>query len=303
MIDYLKHMAVFARVVDEGSFRGAARELNIAPSRVSEIVSDLEVRLAVTLLFRSTRKIALTSEGRIFYARVVEMLRSAELGLNELNALSNDPVGALRVSMPAFMSASPLSRAMGDFTRQHPKVSLSLNYNDRPVRLVEDGFDMNIRAGWLSDSSLMSRKLGEEARVLVVGKDYAASKPSPKHPSELEKWDWIRYAQRSDTIEFAAKDGTSATVTGQSQLRVDSIEALYNFTAQNLGATVLPYHLARRGVENGTMVKLLPNWTLRPLGYYAVWPDRSRRESLTLLLVRYLAKSIEQLVPITEWVE
>ncbi|MEM6891878.1 MAG: LysR family transcriptional regulator, partial [Pseudomonadota bacterium] len=88
MVEYLRHMAVFARVVDEGSFRGAALALNVSPSRVSETVSDLEAYLGKTLLNRSTRKIALTNEGQIFYARVVDMVRSAEAGLNDLNALS-----------------------------------------------------------------------------------------------------------------------------------------------------------------------------------------------------------------------
>ena len=104
MIDHLKHMAIFARVVDEGSFRAAAKALGVAPSRVSETVSELEDFLGVTLLYRTTRKIALSNEGRMFYARVTDMLRSAESGLNDLNALSLEPVGALRVSIPAFMS-------------------------------------------------------------------------------------------------------------------------------------------------------------------------------------------------------
>ncbi|MEN0086932.1 MAG: LysR family transcriptional regulator, partial [Pseudomonadota bacterium] len=98
MIDHLRQMAIFARVVDEGSFRAAAKDVGLAPSRISEIVSELEAYLGVTLLYRTTRKITLTNEGRIFYARIVEMMRSAEAGLNELNALSMEPVGALRVS-------------------------------------------------------------------------------------------------------------------------------------------------------------------------------------------------------------
>ena len=152
MIEYLRHMAVFARVVDEGSFRGAARALNVAPSRVSETVSDLESYLGKTLLNRSTRKTALTNEGHIFYARVVDMLRSAEAGLNDLNALTIEPMGALKVSMPAFMSSSGLARAIGEFARTYELVTLSLNFTDRPVGLIEAGYDLNIRVGWLDDS-------------------------------------------------------------------------------------------------------------------------------------------------------
>ncbi len=290
MIDHLRHMAVFARVVDAGSFRAAAREIGLSPSRVSETVSDLETYLGATLLYRTTRKIALTSEGRVFHARVTEMLRSAETGLNELNALSLEPAGALRISAPAFMASSGISTAIAEFIRLHPHVALSVSFTDYRVDLMEDGFDVNIRAGWLQDSSMMSRKLGDMERVLVAGAEYAASRPRPEHPSELEDWDWIGFAHRPDAEEFLSPDGGRVKVLGRSQLQVDSAEALYHFTRQNLGVTILPSYLAARGEATGGFVRLLPEWGLRPLGLHAVWPDQSRRESLTLLFVRFLAE-------------
>ncbi len=289
MIDHLRHMAIFARVVDEGSFRAAAKAIGVAPSRVSQTVSDLENYLGVTLLYRTTRRIALTNEGRMFYARVADMLHSAETGLNELNALSLEPVGALRISLPAFMSSSDLSTAIAAFIRGHPLVALSVTYTDHRVALLEDGFDMNIRAGWLDDSSMMSRKLGESERALVAGTGYASSRPQPRHPSDLEDWDWIRYQQRSDVTEFTSSDGKAVKVSGNARLEVDSVDALYHFACQNVGATILPVHLVDRGTASGALVRLLPDWNLRPLGFYAVWADKSRRENLTLLLVRFLA--------------
>lgn len=289
MIEHLRHMAIFARVVDEGSFRAAAKAIGLAPSRISQTVSDLEDFLGVTLLYRTTRKIALTNEGRMFYARVTDMMHSAESGLNELNALSLEPVGALRISMPAFMSSSEISTAIAEFIRLHPLVALSVVYTDHRMELLEDGFDLNIRVGWLDDSSMMSRKLGESERALVAGAQYAASRPPPQHPSDLEDWDWIRYQQRSDVTEFNSVNGDTVKVTGNARLEVDSIDALYHFACQNIGATVLPAHLADRGVTSGALVRLLPQWRLRPLGIYAVWPDKSRRENLTVLFVRFLA--------------
>lgn len=289
MIDYLRHMAVFARVVDEGSFRAASKALGLAPSRTSQIVSDLEARIGVTLFYRTTRKITLTHEGRIFYDRVADMLRSAETGLNELNALALEPVGNLRVSLPAFMASFSISSAIAEFVRQYPQVTISISYTDHPVRLLEDGFDLNIRIGWLDDSSMMSRKLGEYKRILVAGTEYAASRPSPVHPTDLKAWDWIKYTQRGDSIEFIPGTGEPVKVSGNFQIEVDSVDALFHLTCQNLGVTVLPWHLAERGLQSGELVQLLPGWALRPLGCFAVWPDKSRRENLTLLLVRFLA--------------
>ena len=290
MIEHLRHMAIFARVVDEGSFRAAAKAIGLAPSRVSETVSELETFLGVTLLYRTTRKIALTNEGRMFYARVAEMLRSAESGLNDLNALSLEPVGALRVSMPAFMSSSSLATSIAEFVRRHPQVALSVSFSDGQTDLLNDGFDVNIRAGWLDDSAMMSRKLGESDRALVVGADYAATRPRPVHPSDMEDWDWLRYKHRPDTTTLRGPGGETVKVLGHARLEADSIDALYHFTCQNLGATVLPEHLAARGVASGELVRLLPEWRLIPLGFYAVWPDTSRRESLTMLFVRFVAE-------------
>ena len=283
-------MAIFARVVDEGSFRAAAKDIGLSPSRVSEMVSDLEHYLGVTLLNRTTRKIALTNEGRMFHSRVVDMLRSAEAGLNELNALSLEPVGALRISLPAFLSGGPLTSAIASFAKLHPNVAFSVVYSDNRLGLVDDGFDMNVRAGWLDDSSMMSRKLGDGQRVLVAGAGYAANRPPPQRPGDLEDWDWIRYRNRSDTTILTSPKGKEESVTGNSQIEVDSIDALYHLAIQDVGVTVLPSFLAERGEATGALVRLLPDWTLRPLGIYAVWPDKSRRESLTLLFVRYLAE-------------
>lgn len=290
MIDHLKQMAIFARVVDEGSFRGAALDLNLSPSRVSETVSELEAYLGTTLLHRTTRKIALTNEGRMFYGRVVDMLHSAEAGLNELNALSQEPVGALRISLPAFLGSGPLTAAVASFTKLHPNVSISVVYSDNRLALLEEGFDMSIRAGWLDDSSMMSRKLGEGQRMLVAGTQYAADRPVPKRPKDMEGWTWIRYKNRPDTMVFSSPKGKQEGVTGHAQIDVDSIDALYHLATKDAGATVLPSFMAQRGLAAGELVQLLPDWSLEPLGIYAVWPDKSRRESLTLSFVRYLSK-------------
>lgn len=290
MIDHLRQMAIFARVVEKGSFRAAARDVGLAPSRISEIVSELEAYLGTTLLYRTTRKVSLTNEGRMFYPRVVDMLRSAETGLNELNAMSLDPVGTLRISLPAFLTSGPLSSAVADFARLYPNVAISASYTDQPVGLIEDGFDINVRVGWLDDSSMMSRKLAEGKRVLVAGSDYASQRKVPQRPGDLEDWDWIRYQQRSETTELTSLSGKTEKVTGQARIEVDSIHAVYHFAVSNMGATILPSFLAKRGISEGSLIELLPDWSLRDLGIHAVWPDKSRRQSLTLLFVRFLAE-------------
>lgn len=294
MIEYLKHMAIFVRVVDGGSFRAAAKQLNLAPSRVSQTISDLEDYLGKTLLYRTTRKLSLTNEGRMFYPRVVEMLKQAELGLNELNAISVEPVGELRISLPAFLASSDVSTALAAFTRLYPRVSLSISYTDMPVSLIDDGYDLNVRIGWLDDSSMLSRKLGEYQRVLVAGAEYAASHPPPLHPDDLVDLEWLSFKHRKDKMEFMSGDDKVLVVFNNFQLQVDTIEALCHLAHQNAGIAILPQHIAEPGLKSGALVQLLPDWSLRKLGRYAVWPDKARRENLTLLLARFLADQLAE---------
>ncbi|MDC2887617.1 LysR family transcriptional regulator [Psychrosphaera algicola] len=283
-------MAIFAIVVDEGSFRAAAKNLGLAPSRVSETVSDLEKFLNVTLLNRTTRKLALTNEGRKFYSHVVDITRNAEAGLNELQTLSQKHIGELKISLPAFLTSSVISNAIAKFALQNPQVSLSLSYTDQRMDMLDEGLDLSIRVGWLEDSSMMSRKIGQSKRLLVASKSYVAARPSPNHPSDLTDWDWIRFQMRTNTIEFTGTTGEKVTISENSRISANSANALSYFTGQHLGLTILPEHVVAEQLKTGEFVHVLPQWELKSMGYYAIWPDKSRRENLTLMLVRFLAE-------------
>ncbi|MBU3004654.1 LysR family transcriptional regulator [Paraglaciecola arctica] len=290
MINHLRHMAVFARVVDEGSFRRAAKTLDIAPSRTSQTVADLEQYLGVTLLYRTTRKLVLTNEGRKFYAHALEIVRNAEAGVNELNALSQQHIGALRVSLPVFLTSSNISSAIAEFAKQYPKVSLSLTFSDHIVDILNEGIDMSIRVGWLQDSTMMARKLYEGQRLLVASKTYMATRDTPTHPTDLLDWDWIKFDIRSNSVEFESSSGEKISITENSNLTVNSADALSHFAKQGMGLAYVPEHIVADDIKTGDLVHVLPDWKLKPLGYYAVWPNKSRRENLTLLLVRFLAE-------------
>lgn len=289
MIDKLRSIAIFSTVVDQGTFRAAARHLGLAPSRVSQAVSDLEKALGVTLLFRSTRQLSLTHEGRLLHQKAQDMIEAAETGLDALNPMTEEPSGALRVTAPAFTTQTKLMDNFADFLKAYPKVSLDLDFSDQPRDLIKDGYDVSIRAGWPQDSVHLSRTIGHADRLLVASPHYLATRPTPTHPSDLETWEWVRFAMRSDRTDLTSSDGTVFSVTGRSHIRVNSADALYEFAARGLGVSAIPEHLACRGFDRGDLVHVLPNWSLRPLGLYALWPDQSRRKNLATLLVRFLA--------------
>lgn len=289
MIDKLRAIAIFSYVVDNGSFRGAAKQLGLAPSRVSETVSNLERDLDVTLLYRSTRQLSLTHEGRLLHEQTKAMLAAAETGLDAINPGSKDPQGALRITAPAFVTQTALMDTFAAFGESHPRINLHFDFSDTPRDLIKDGYDVSIRAGWLEDSEFLSRSIGTADRLLVASPDYVLQRGAPSGPTDLEAWNWIRFSVRPDQTVLTDRNGQEVTVTGQSHITVNSADALYEFVARGLGVTSIPEHLACRGFDRGELVHVLPDWSLKSLGLYAVWPDHSRRENLTTLFVRFLA--------------
>lgn len=292
MINYLRHMAIFAKVVDKGAFRSAAKELELAPSRVSETISDLEAFLGVTLFYRTTRKLSLTSEGRQLYTHVASMLKNAEAGLDELSTLSKKPVGSLKITIPAFLEASTISLAIASFIKQYPEVNISLIYTDHVINMLDEEVDLRIRAGaqGISDSSMISRKLGEIRRLLVASKEYYDTQAPPQHPTDLKNWDWVHFQMRSNIIEFTSSSNEVVKTSEKSRLSVNSANALKYLINQHVGISILPENLIRDEIQAGKLIHILPEWQVKPLECYAIWPDKSRRESLTTFFVRYLAK-------------
>lgn len=289
MIDQLRSIAVFSTVVDRGSFRAAASHLGIAPSRVSEIVSQLEKNLGVTLLYRSTRQLSLTNEGVHLHDKARAMLAAAEEGLDAISPHSEEPMGVLRITAPAFVTQTALMERFATFSQNYPKVSLAFHFSDQPVDVIRDGFDVAIRAGWPQASELMLRTIGSAARFLVASPGYFASKPEPSAPQDLETWNWVRFTMRPDQTELTRATGETVSIRGSSTVSVNSADALYEFAARGVGLTAIPEHLARRGFDRGELVQVLPEWSLRPLGLHVLWPDQSRRANLTILFVRFLA--------------
>lgn len=289
MIDKLRAIAIFSTVVDQGTFRAAAKHLGLAPSRVSETVSELERDLGITLLYRSTRQLSLTHEGRVLHDKARTMLGVVESGLDAISNSAQDPTGSLRVTAPAFIAQTGLMNDFAAFLKAYPKIDMLFDFTDAPRDLIRDQFDLGIRAGWLENSDLMTRNLGTTDRMLMAHPDYVAQQGQPKHPHDMETWDWVYFAMRSNQTELTNSAGETVTVSGKSRLIVNSASALYEFAARGLGATAIPKNLATRGLDRGELVHVLPDWSLRPLGLHAVWPDQSRRESLTLLFVRFVA--------------
>ncbi|QIY78245.1 LysR family transcriptional regulator [Chromobacterium violaceum] len=290
MIDELRALAVFAKTTETGSFRAAARALGLAPSVVSHHVSQLESRLGVALLYRSTRRLSLTPDGQALYGHAQAMLQAAETGLNELAGRAAEPAGTLRLSLPAFFARGPLTTSLAAFSRCHPKVELELDYSDEKRDLIRDGIDLAIRIGELQDSALKSRRLFDMPRLLVAAPSLLDARGEPASPAELADWPWLGIRMRAKRKTLIDTAGRRHDFAIQPRITANSVDAACQLAIAGCGLATPPAFLVENELAAGQLRVVLPDCQVEALGVYAVWPANAARESLTLRLVRFLAE-------------
>ena len=210
-MDRLREMEMFARIVEAGSFSAAARDLNMGQPAVSKTIANLENRLGVRLLTRSTRKLSPTEAGTAFYERAVRAISEADEAEAAARGAGAGLEGRLRVSAPVTFSRLHLVPKLGSFLDAHPKVQLELLMDDRVVDLVAENIDVALRMGVLTDSALRARKLGHDERLVIASPSYLARRGTPRTPADLLEHDGIIYGQSSGGQEWLFRRGTSET--------------------------------------------------------------------------------------------
>jgi len=191
MMDDLKRMVIFAHVVEAGSFSDAARRLGIAKSAVSKHVSVLEESLGVRLLNRSTRSLSLTDIGDFYYQRCAQIVEAVDEAINCITPLQENLSGTLRVSSPVSFGVKHVVPLIHAFLQNHPTLKVEVQLDDNIIDMVQEGIDVAIRVGWLSNSSLRARKLRDAHRLLCASPQYLEKMGTPRTPEQLAEHEWI----------------------------------------------------------------------------------------------------------------
>lgn len=289
MADY-RGLAVFVAVADAGSLSAAGRQLKLSTSVVSHHLSRLEARLGVTLFFRSTRSMSLTPEGSAALEPARRMVEAGEEALAALSAAATQPVGSLRITMPAFGERIGLRQTVWDFARLHPMVAISLHGSDAPADLVREGFDLAIRLGTLADSSLKSRRIADFRRVLVASPQYLATRPPLRSLDDLGACDFVAISMLPDRMTFRRHE-TSVTFEPENvRIEVDTIASAKSAIMAGLGVQHLPLAEVEDEIASGELVEILPQWRLPDLGVYVVWPDIGPQKNLTRRLIDFFLR-------------
>lgn len=291
MIDQLRQMAIFAKTIDHGSFRGAARELRLSPSVVSHHISQLEEHLGVALMYRSTRKLRLTPEGERLLSATRNMLEAVEGELLELSSVSGAPSGELRVTAPSVLAKSPFTEMVAKFLKVFPRVRLSLDFSDERRELIDDGFDIAIRMTRKAKNSATTRKLFQVGRSLVASPDYLANQPPAQEPIGLRDWTWLELAPvREPQIKFRKGKTEQVVPRATSQISCNDAQALYRFALAGTGLAIVPEFLATEDAAAGRIVYPLSDWDLDPIEVFAQWPANAPKHGLVKLFVGELSK-------------
>ncbi|MGL1919708.1 MAG: LysR family transcriptional regulator [Hyphomicrobiales bacterium] len=292
MIDNLKALAIFATVVDKGSFKAAALGLNLAPSVVSHHVRKLEDNLGVALLYRSTRKLSLTHDGEVLYLSAKNMMSAVDSGMDKLMGSGEKLVGALKITMPSTCSDSYFLTKIADFKHAHPAVDLEIQFTDIQQNIIADGIDLAIRIGNLPDSRLMVKKIDVLEPILMASPDYIATRgvdlATIKHPKDFEDWDFIGIAQRPMNKIFMLDNDEEYVLEYKPSIVVDNVEAAQHMACQGLGIASPPAFLFGDRLDTGELVSLLPKGRMKPVPVHAVWPPNAQKNSLTKRLVNFM---------------
>ena len=273
MIDF-NEIILFTKVAEAGSFTGAARLLGLPKSTVSRKISQMEARLGVRLLQRTTRSVKLTELGAAHYERCARIVTEAEEAERAIHAGADAPRGLLRVSAPVEMAGEFLSALISEFLKAHPEIEMELDLSSRFVDLVEEGFDLAIRAGQLPDSSLVARRLGQDRFEVFASPDYLDRTGTPASPHDLKSRACILYGQgkRKQTFRFSGANGL-ASVTLHGRFLVNNLHVARDIAVAGLGLAPLPTHMCVQEIASGRLVRVLQAWQLPESGIYAVYPS------------------------------
>jgi DNA-binding transcriptional LysR family regulator len=294
-MDKFMEMLTFAVVVDSGSFVRAADALSLSKAAVSRHVGDLETRLGVRLLHRTTRRLSLTEEGQAFHAHCKDVLAAVDEAEAAITSRSGEVSGQVKVNVPVTFGIRHLAPLWGEFRARHPKVTLDVTLADRLVDLVEEGYDIAVRIATLESSTLVSKRLSTTRMVLCASPKYLKGRGTPRHPDELAQHSIISYTYWStrDEWRFEGPDG-DVSVKTQPCMHTNNGDTCRAAALAHQGVILQPTFLVGDDLAAGTLVELMPEYRSIELGIYAVYPTRKHVSPKVRALIAFLVEAFRK---------
>lgn len=287
-MDHISRIGIFIEVAKYGSFAGAARALGLTGPAISKQVQSLEDQLGVRLLNRTTRHVALTEAGALYYEKARKALDDLDEAEQQIHELKVRPTGKLKVNAPMSFGTQYLTRPIATFAEQYPEVELEVDFNDRLVDVVAEGFDVVIRIGSLEDSNLVARKLASCPIILCAGKKLLEKRGSPETVEQLADYPAIVYTRHTqkDLWRYQNPEGEILSQTLNRNFSANTAEMMLTACLQGLGIALLPVFSADAHLRSGELVALFPEHKTYPqTDIYALYPQNAYLPTRTRLLI------------------
>ena len=303
-MDRFDAMQAFARVVEAGSFTKAAETLHMSKTTVTQLVQQLEARLRVKLLNRTTRKVNVTADGAVYYERVLQLLADMDDAETSLSSAATLPRGRLRVDVPSPLASMILVPALPAFYARYPDIQIDMGVSDRIVDMIDENVDCVVRGGELTDQSLMARRVGDLPLGVFAAPSYLARVGTPVHPQDLENSHHrivgFLWARTGKPVPYAMrKHLESLQIKGRYALAVDDGNAYLAAGLAGLGVLWLPTYMSQAFVDRGELVPLFEDWSLDPMPLYVAFPP-NRHISLKLrVFIEWVAELMAVHAPVS----
>lgn len=298
-MDKLTSMRVFLQVARLGSFSAAAGEMGLSKAMISKHISNLENQLDVQLINRTTRHLNLTEMGIAYRDRVRDILNEIEETELAVSSLSSRPRGTLRLMAPTSFGSFHVTRAVAEYQRHHPEVSIDLQLTERTPDIVEEGLDMAIRVGRMEDSSLVARKLADVRSVVCASPDYLQQQGVPLEPADLRRHNCLIYTPRAPVHEWQFSDGGDTfSVPVNGDVRSNVGDALRVAAIQGCGLVQLPTYIVGLDIEAGRLAAVLEAFEGPARPMYAVYQHRRHLSAKVRTFVDFL---VDRYQPVPYW--
>jgi DNA-binding transcriptional LysR family regulator len=274
----LNRLTTFVAVVEAGSLTAAAERLGLAKSMVSKHMQLLEQEIGVGLLLRSTRKLSLTEAGRAFYESSRQLLKAAELAIEQARSGSEGLQGTLRVACPIDYGLIVVSPLLAQLRARYPALKIDLTCGDQIIDLIAEGIDVTVRLGKLADSSLMATRIDKLTRWLVASPDFIARYGMPQTPDDLPQLPYVALSMLAQPAQFTLSDSTGNQVDVRMLNTVFTTNTAYAGRAAALsgdGVLRATTFSVKDDVASGRLLRVLPQWTLPESDIHAVYPATS----------------------------
>jgi DNA-binding transcriptional LysR family regulator len=291
-MDDLKPLAVFAETVDAGSMSAAARRLGMSPSAVSQTIRALEAQSGVTLLHRSTRKLALTEAGERYYPHCKRLLEAARAAADALQQARTAPSGELRVAAPVGF-VDHIAPALAPLLAEAPQLRLRLLVDDAMIDLIEARIDVAVRVSQLPDSGWTARRLGDIGMILCAAPDYLNRHGMPLAPADLAAHQWIAAGRDREVhvqLDLQGDGGRCERVAVPARIASNNHVALQTLCEHGLGLARLARIDAQAALDRGALVQVLAPWRLPSLPVWALTPRRDERAAKVKAALAHLRR-------------